>query len=243
MWTATADSKRALRRLFIAIAASSEKLLHAGATYASRPVIRTRVRSAEACGHAKSATPNIETAHHVRVPVTAVRPGTFRGIYGPQDRLRAMIAGLRGVRVGRKVAARQERRGYALAVLEAGGHEAAELACDGAVDAVLDGALRGGFGGSAEGWLTLLRCVSQHTHGITARLARVALPPFDPPRIAVPQSVRTDLREAYGCRTAPDRPIRPPEGYGSGENPPGGGSPRCLSGVSREASTAAGRCS
>ena len=83
-----------------------------------------------------------------------------------------MIAGLRGVRVGRKVAARQERRGYALAVLEAGGHEAAELACDGAVDAVLDGALRGGFGGSAEGWLTLLRCVSQPTPCHTPGLAR-----------------------------------------------------------------------
>ena len=47
--------------------------------------------------------------------------------------------------------------------LSAGGQEAGKLAGDGPVDAVPGGDLRGGFGSSAEGWLTLLRCVSQPT--------------------------------------------------------------------------------
>jgi len=42
-----------------------------------------------------------------------------------------------------------------------GDQEAVELGCDGPVEAVRDGAPRGGFGGSAEDWLTLLRCVSE----------------------------------------------------------------------------------
>ena len=49
---------------------------------------------------------------------------------------------------------------HVFAVLEAGDQEAEELAGDGPVDAVPDGALRGGFGGSAEGWLTPLRFLS-----------------------------------------------------------------------------------
>ncbi len=46
-----------------------------------------------------------------------------------------MIAGPRGVRAGWNATGRQERRDNALAVREAGGQEAGELACDGPVDA------------------------------------------------------------------------------------------------------------
>ena len=52
---------------------------------------------------------------------------------------------------------------HVFAVLEAGDQEAEELAGNGSVDAVPDGGLRGGFGGSAEGWLTPLRFVCQPT--------------------------------------------------------------------------------
>ena len=45
----------------------------------------------------------------------------------------------------------------ALAVREALDQEAEELARDGPVDAAPDRALRGGFGGSAEGWLYALK--------------------------------------------------------------------------------------
>ena len=63
----------------------------------------------------------------------------------------------------RGVVAKGEVVAFRLAVREALDQEAEELACYGPVDAVRDGVLRGGFGGSAEGWLTLLRGVSQPT--------------------------------------------------------------------------------
>ena len=81
--------------------------------------------------------------------------------------------------------ARQERPDTVLAVLEAGDQEAKRLARDGSVNAVLDRPLRGGFGGSAEGWLTLLRSISQptprgHTPCFPRRGWRGALPPVTP---------------------------------------------------------------
>ena len=45
----------------------------------------------------------------------------------------------------------------ALAVRKALDQEAEELARDGPVDAAPDRALRGGFGGSAEGWLSTVK--------------------------------------------------------------------------------------
>lgn len=54
---------------------------------------------------------------------------------------------------------------HALAVLKAGDRKAGELARDGTVDAVLDRALKGGFGGSAALALDPLLALSQLTHG------------------------------------------------------------------------------
>ena len=53
-----------------------------------------------------------------------------------------------------KAKVRQKRRSAESAAI------VREVARDGSVGAVPGGVLRGGFGGSAEGWLTLLRSVS-----------------------------------------------------------------------------------
>ncbi len=81
----------------------------------------------------------------------------FRVFYGPWNRLRSTISGRRGVWVGRNTTARQERRDTVLAVLEAGDQEAERLVRDGSVDAVPGDVLKGGFAGSAEGWLYALK--------------------------------------------------------------------------------------
>ena len=67
----------------------------------------------------------------------------------------------------RGVVAKGEVVAFRLAVREALDQRPGAVARDGPVGAVLDGALRCGFGGFAKGWLTLLTCVSQltlHTH-------------------------------------------------------------------------------
>ena len=68
-----------------------------------------------------------------------------------------MIAGPRAATGRAECDRRAGAPGYVFAVLEAGDKEAEEVACDRPVDAVPDDALRGGFGGSAEGWLTPLK--------------------------------------------------------------------------------------
>ena len=89
----------------------------------------------------------------------------------------------------------------ALAVLEALDREAEQLARDGSVSAVPGDARRAGFGGSAEGWLTFLRSVSQPTRCKTFALWRGVLrPPSIPPKKPRSGSVR-----GWGVRPLPRR--------------------------------------
>jgi len=92
-----------------------------------------------------------------RRPFLPVR-GAFRVIYGPQERLRATIAGPRGVRVGWKRAARRREPpwprsdGSACAPspsVRLAAKRAEEFATDGPVDTVPGSVQRGVFGGSA----------------------------------------------------------------------------------------------
>ncbi len=83
------------------------------------------------------------------------------------------------------VVAKGEVVAFRFAVREALDQRPGAVARDGPVGAVLDGALRGGFGGSAKGWLTLLSCVSQltpwgHASRVPERGWRGAVPPLTP---------------------------------------------------------------
>ena len=147
-------------------------------------------------------------------PLRAQRPfprdsGTVRGIYGPCDRLRATIAGPRGVRVGRNPTARQERRGEVLAVLEAGDQEAEGLVCDSPVDAVRALPREAVSAAPPRAGFRLLRSVSQHTHGITAGWRGGAAAPLRSPRktsapaaFAVGESARPTIPSGRGRRFA-----------------------------------------